>query len=135
MKYYLLLLLAVVIGQLFTAAVSIWIFQKDNPNINYFRAVKVYFNKELATFVVIFTFTLLLMFILSDWMDLNVTQFDLRTKTQLTKFEAIQAKYRTYAALYGVFAQSIALLFFRKGKQAIQEYGKKQGFDDDLNKN
>lgn len=130
MKYYILLWAAVLIGQLFIASIQIWYFQKDNPNIGYGKAVRLYISKESATFVVITMFTLLLMFVLPDWFDLKLTPTDLKTKAQLTKFESIQMKYRTYAAVYGTFAQLLAFLFYKGGKKAIQEYGQKKGIGD-----
>lgn len=136
MKYYFLLLMAVIIGQTFTAAIAAWIFQRSNDAIDYFTALKLYLKKEFGSFAVIISFTVLLMFILSDWMDLSVTRADLLAKGQLTRFEQAQAKFKTVAVIYGAFAQWVAYFFYKKGKTAIEEYGKKNGIDlNELNKN
>jgi hypothetical protein len=127
MKYYFLLLFAVIIGQTFLAAVSAWVFQKGNDNIDYPKALQLYFKKEMGTFFVILTFTLMLMFVLSDWMDLATSRTDLIAKGALTKFEQAQKNFRTVAVVYGVFAQWIAFLFYKGGKNAIEKYGKERG--------
>lgn len=129
MKYYLLLIAAVVIGQLFFSVVSVWYYQRSNPQIDFFKALQVYFKKEIGTYIMIFCFTLLLMFVLSDWMDLHATRHDLLLKEDLNKFEQAQIKFRTYATCYGVFAQFVALYFYKGGKDAIDKFGKSKGID------
>jgi hypothetical protein len=130
MKYYLLLIAAVIIGQTFIACVSAWVFQRSNPNIGYFKALRIYLAKEVGTFVVIVSFTIMVMFVLSDWMDLTTSRAELIAKGKLTKFEQAQKNFRTYAAIYGAFAQLLALLFFKGGKKAIETFGKeKAGVD------
>lgn len=129
MKYYLLLVFAVIIGQTFTGCVSAWVFQRKNDAIDYWKALKLYFKKEVGTFMVILTFTILLMFILSDWMDLSVSRAELMSREKLNRFEQAQKFFRTVAILYGVFAQWLAFLFFKGGKKAIDDYGKKAGVD------
>lgn len=130
MIYYLLLWLAVIIGQLFFTTVAVWIWQRKNPNINYWQAVRLYVSKEVGTYVVIFFTTIVLMFILQDWMDLNISKAELMVKETLTRFEKAQMKFRTYATGYGTFAHLIALLLFKGGKNAIEQFGKSKGIDD-----
>lgn len=127
MKYYFLLIAAVILGQTFTGCVSAWYYQRKNEAIGYGKALKVYFHKEIGTFAVIISFTLLVLFALSDWMDLTKTRAELLAKGELTKFEQAQKFFRTVAVIYGVFAQWAALYFFKKGKNAIEDYGKKEG--------
>ncbi len=129
MKYYLLLWVAVVVGQLFFTTVAVWVWQRKNPYINYVPALKKYVNKEVGTYIVIFFTTLLLMFILQDWMNLNISKAELLVKEKLTRFEAAQMKFRTYATGYGVFAHLIALIVYRGGKNAIEQFGKSKNID------
>lgn len=127
--YYLILIAAVIIGQTFVAAVASWIFQRSNDKIEWWTAIKLYLKKEIGTFAVIISFTFIILFILSDWMDMTATREILRSKEKLTKFEQAQSVFRTVAIVYGVFAQSLALLFFKAGKKAIESYGTKHGVD------
>lgn len=136
MKYYFLLLAAVIIGQTFTGCISAWFFQLKNDKIDYLTALKLYFRKEFGSFFVVLSFTVLLMFILSDWMNLNTSRAELLAKGELTKFEKAQVYFKTVAVIYGAFAQWIAYFFYKKGKTAIEQYGKKHGVDvNDINNN
>ncbi len=127
MIYYFFVLLAVVLGQTFLACIVVAIYQRKNPNINFFKGLKVYLVKEVGTFMTIVMFTCLVLFVLPDWMDLSLSREDLLSKAELTKFEAAQAKFRTYAAGYGVFAQWIAFIFYKGGVHAILNFGKSKG--------
>lgn len=129
MKYYLLLISAVILGQSFLGAISAWVFQRKNDAITYWKALNLYMKKEVGTFVVIVTFTLMLMFVLSDFMDLTKSRAELIAKGQLNRFEEAQKFFRTVAVVYGVFAQWLAYLFYKGGRNAIQNYGKQKGVD------
>lgn len=129
MKYYLLLLLAVIIGQSFWASATVWYHQNQNENLNFFKALIVYFKKEVGSYVVVLLLTILIMFVLSDYMDLNVSRADLIAKGSLSKWENAQKMFRTYASEYGVFAQLVASLFYKGGVQAIMKYGKSHGIE------
>jgi len=127
--YYLLLFVAVIIGQSFFASIVTWYYQRNNPMISYRKAFGIYLKKEVGTFIVITCFTLLLMFILSDYMDLTKTRAELIAKGKLNRFESIQKSFRTYAVIYGVFAQFFAVLFYKGGIKAITDFGKEKGID------
>lgn len=129
MIFYFLLWVAVILGQLFVSNITVWHYQRSNSNINFFQALKVYFQKEVGTYMVITTFTMLLTFILSDWMDLSLSKADLLSKVELNRYEEIQKKFRTYATVYGMFAQLIAGMVYQGGKNAIQQFGKSKGID------
>lgn len=133
MIYYLFLWIAVILGQLFVSNITVWHYQRSNEKINFFQALKVYFQKEVGTYMVITTFTMLLTFILSDWMDLSLTKAELLSKAELSRYDAIQTKFRTFATGYGMFAQLIAGMVFQGGKNAIQQFGKSKGIDTNAN--
>lgn len=130
-KYYFLLLAAVIIGQTFFASIVSWYYQRNNPNITYWRAFGIYLHKEVGTFIVVLSFTLVLMFVLSDYMDLNVSRQELILKDQLNKWEKLQKNFRTWAIIFGVFAQFFAILFYKGGIKAITDFGKEKGIDVD----
>ena len=130
MKYYALLFLAVIIGQTFVACVVVWVEQRKNRKLGYFKALKLYLEREVGSFMTILSFTAMVMFVMSDWMNLKLTKEDLLLKETLNKFEAAQVKFRTVAVCYGVFAQWIAWLFYKGGVHAIRNYGKTRGVDD-----
>lgn len=127
--YYLLLLAAVIIGQSFFASIVTWYYQRNNPAISYKQAFVLYLKKEAGTFIVIICFTLILMFILSDYMDLTMSRAELIAKGKLNRFESIQKSFRTFAVIYGVFAQFFAVLFYKGGIKAISDFGRDKGID------
>lgn len=133
--YYLILVAAVIIGQTFTAAYLSWKYQTANDLIDYRKAFSIYVHKNIGAFFVIISFTLILLFIISDWMDMSLTKTELLSKVKRTKFEEAQLKFRTVAIVYGVFAQLIASLLYKGGEVAIKNYGKKHGAEDDATKN
>lgn len=129
--YYIILIVAVIIGQSFTAAYLSWKYQNANELIDYPKAFKLYIHKNIGTFTVIVSFTLILLFVLSDWMDMTLTKTELLSITKRTKFQEAQLKFRTVAIVYGVFAQGIASMVYKGGELAIKNYGKKQGVEPD----
>lgn len=129
--YYLLLIAAVIIGQTFTAAYLSWKYQTANDLIDYKKAFTIYVQKNIGTFAVIVTFTLMLLFVLSDWMDMTMTKQQLLSLEKRTRFQEAQLKFRTVAIAYGVFAQAIASLLYKGGELAIKNYGKQKGIDTD----
>jgi hypothetical protein len=129
MKYYTLLLAAVLFGQLFVASLMIYYYQSKNENINYIKASTIYFRKSVARYVMIFSFTILVMFVLSDFMDLNITRADLMAKDKLSKFESAQKNFRTVASVYGMFAELILTLVYKGIGRAIIQYGTKLGIE------
>lgn len=124
MKYYLLLISATILGQLFVASIGIYYYQLQNDCIGYWKAAKIFANKQLAVWFVIILFTMIILFVLPDWMDLSLSRATLEAKTTLTRFEKLQKIYRTFAVVYGVGAQWIALLAFKGTRNAILKYGK-----------
>lgn len=129
--YYLILIAAVIIGQTFTAAYLSWKYQNANDLIDYPKAFKIYIHKNIGTFAVIVAFTLMLLFVLSDWMDMTLSKAELLSITKRTRFQEAQLKFRTVAIAYGVFAQGIASLFYKGGEVAIKNYGKSKGVETD----
>lgn len=127
MKYYIIIMAAVVLGQTFLACVLSWIYQKKNDDIDYFQAISIYFKKEVGSFFVIISFTALLMFVLSDWMNLSTTKEMLLSIEKRSRFEEAQLRFRTVAVFYGVFAQWFAFLFYKGGVNAILKYKSDKG--------
>lgn len=127
MIYYVLLWVAVVIGQLFFATAAVWYWQRSNNNIDYITALKLYFKKEVGTYILVLSATMLLTFILPDWFNIKMTKADLLAKSEITRFEYWQIRFRTGATIYGTFAHLIALIFYKGGMKAVKDFGKNHG--------
>lgn len=129
MKYYLILTFAVILGQLFAAAIYIYLWQAKNDMIGYSKASELYVKKNIPAYVIILLFTILIMFVMSDYMDMNLSRAELIAKGRLTRFENIQANFRLYSIAYGVFAEVLIAMLYKKAKNEITNYAGKQGFD------
>lgn len=129
--YYLWLIVGTIIGQTFAATVIVYITQLKNHKISYPKALKMYLKKERGSFMLIISSTILLLFVLPDIFDLNKSREELLANYgTLTKFEYLQTKFRLLAVGYGTFLQSLAVLIFKGGRNAIREYGReKTGYD------
>jgi hypothetical protein len=129
MIYYLQLLMGVVLAQTFVGCMITFYYKRNHPEVPYTKAWNLYFTREVGTFAVILSFLAMIMFAMPDWLDTTLTREDLLAKEKLTKFEAIQIKFRTWTAGVGGFLQWIAIFFFKGGRNAIENYAAKQGVD------
>lgn len=129
--YYIQMMSGFIFGQLFFMAICSYFIQKKLPNIDYFAAFKVYFKAEFGGFVVAISFVFLLLFVLSDFIDLTLTRQELLEKKEtLTKFELIQKYFKSFSAVLGIFGQIIPFIALKKGLKAIRDYSKQNGLDD-----
>lgn len=123
MNHYVIIALGWIIGQFAYAAVSVYVLQK-NKNLNYWKAIKLYFPSEIGNFVIAFAGLLLIMFIASDFLDVEITAKDLRNKETLSIKEKLILYQRSASVGIGAFIQHLVYLGFKKGKKKIEEYEK-----------
>lgn len=129
MNHYVIIALGWVIGQFAYAAVSVYVLQR-NKNLNYWKAVKLYFPSEIGNFVIAFAGLLLIMFIATDFLDVEITAKDLRNKEALTVKEKLILYQRTASVGIGAFIQHLVYLGFKKGKKKIEQYEKENNLTD-----
>lgn len=128
MNYYQIVIIeAFVLGQIFFGLVCAWYLQLDKPELNYFDALRVFIKKEIGGFLVSVSFLSLVVFVLSDFINLNLTKQDLMLKQNRTNLENAQLYFRTVASFLGVFAQWLAFYVFKRGKKGIEDASKKAG--------
>lgn len=121
MNQYVIIALGWVIGQFAYAAVSVYVLQRDK-DVPYWKAVQLYLSGEVGNFVIAFAGLLLIMFIASDFLDVEITVKDLRNKEMLTLKEKIILYQRTASIVIGGFIQHLVYVAFKKGKKKIEEY-------------
>jgi hypothetical protein len=117
MNNYLILFVAFVIGQAIYTAVTVYNIQK-NMNVPYWTAFRAYVLKELGGYIVALLGLAGLMFIISDFIDPSFKHADADVSTWAGR---VQAYFRTSALCFGVFAQHIVFVAFKKGKKAIEK--------------
>jgi hypothetical protein len=118
MNNYLILLIAFILGQFLYTAITVYNLQKDK-NIAYLPSLKAYASKEAGGYIVAILGLLVLMFILSDFIDINTQRKDLPEVLSIK--QKIIFYFRTSATFFGVFAQHIIFVAFKKGKRAIEK--------------
>lgn len=125
MNNYVIIAVGWLLGQLGYAVVSAYMIQRKLEGIDYGKALRIYFRKEVGSFAMAFAALLIAMFIASDFIDIRVTRADLLDKEVLTLKEKIIVFFRTSSVVFGAFCQHGIYLAFRKGKKAIEEYADK----------
>ncbi len=117
MNNYLVLLVAFFIGQNIYTAVTVYNLQK-NKALSYWEAYKAYVKKELGGYIVALSGLAGIMFIISDFIDPSFKHSDADVSTWAGR---VQAYFRTSALCFGIFAQHIVFVAFKKGKKAIEK--------------
>ena len=126
--YYVYLIIAWVLGQLLYTSITVWRLQKNLP-ISYIPAFKEYVKKELGGFVVSGVLMLVVVFLLPEFLNLDMRKADLLTLEQRSWAEKVQLYFRTAATVLGMFSLHIAYSLYKGGKKAIREAAEKKGID------
>jgi hypothetical protein len=122
-SHYLIITLGWIIGQIAYASVSVYILQKDK-NINYWKALGLYFSSEVGSFGMAFAALLVILFIAGDYINVEITRADLLNKQTLTLKEKVIVYQRTASILLGGFCQHLLYVAFKRGKKKIEQYEK-----------
>ena len=117
---YAIVLLAFLLGQFLITSIVVYDYQKSSK-INYFTALTTYLKAEVGFFIIGIIAILCVCFILSDFIDLNVTKDDLINLEHKSLKETMQIYFRTSAFILGSFIQYIAFKYRAKGKDAIDK--------------
>jgi cbb3-type cytochrome oxidase subunit 3 len=128
MKYYLLLIVAWVLGMLLYTSITIWRLQKDLP-IDYMGAAKAYFKKEIGGYIVSFVFMFIVVFILPELININMSRAELMDKDHKTIAEKAQVMFRIASTILGMFSLHVAYSIYKVGKKAIIDAAAKKGAD------
>jgi hypothetical protein len=128
--YYLLLIVAWVLGQALYTAITVWRLQKDLP-IPYFEALKGYVIKETGGYVVSLIFMLIIVFLLPEFLNLKMSKSDLLSLEERNWIEKVQLYFRTASTALGMFSLHIAYSIYKKGKKEIHDRAAKGGVNID----
>lgn len=132
-KYISLLIVAVFLAQAFIAAFAVYYQQLKNPNIDYWKAVQLYFKANKGRYILVAVCVLIVSFVLSDYMNLELTRQELLAKgwKELTRTEQIQVRFKSYGIGLGAFIEIIAVLLYKAGFKSIVDFGKAKGINAD----
>lgn len=124
--YYLLLIVAWMLGQALYTAITVWRLQKDLP-ITYMNALKAYFKKEVGGYIVSGVLMLIVVFILPEFLNLKMDKESILGKEQKSFAEKAQLYFRTVSTILGMFSLHIAYSIYKRGKKEIAERAKSAG--------
>lgn len=132
-KYILELVTSVFLAQMFIAALAVYWKQLKNENIDYWKAVPLYFKANSGRYVLVAVCVLIACYLLSDYMNLKLTRKELLSKgwKELTRTEQIQLRFRTVTICLGAFIEVIAVLLYKAGFKSIIEFGQSKGVNAD----
>lgn len=130
MNNYLVLLFGFIIGQMTLTVIGSYFLQRTKEGIDFPQAIKVFMHKEVGNYAVAICGLIILMFMLSDYVDPKLTRAELLTKAALTWREKAIVYSRTFSVVFGCFSQFILLLAFKRGIKGINEYAAKNGVSD-----
>lgn len=118
MNNYLILFIGMVLGQMSSTAVIVYIAQKKK-DIAYWPAMRAYVISEQGGYIIAALMLLVTMFLVSDYIEPVKTAGD-TTRTWLQKVQ-LAKNFKLYAYIFGVFAPIIAIVAFKKGFNAIKK--------------
>lgn len=130
MNNYLIILFGWILGQLTFTTISAYLLQRNLTGIDFKKAFVVFIKKETGNYAVAICALLGLMFMLSDYIDPNITRQDLLHKEVLSFKEKAIVYSRTFSFIFGIFCQFILLVLFKRGINGIKDYAQKNNIED-----
>ena len=122
MNNYTILFFGMLLGQLISTALIVYILQKQK-NIAYFPALKAYVIGEQGSYIIAAIGLLITMFLLPDIIDPE-KQIGMSESIWKCKLK-VASNFRVFSIIWGVFSPLILLLAFKKGIKAIHLEDKK----------
>ena len=126
--WYLYLIISWVLGQAAYTAINVWRLQRNLP-IGYWESMKAYCKKEIGGYVVSGIAMLIVIFILPEVMNLQMTRHDLMTKTEKTLVEKAQIWFRITNIILSALSLHIMYALYKGGRKAIENAARVKGID------
>ena len=129
MNNYVIIIIGWSLGQLAYAFKKSWEIQRNKPTVSFPDALKMHFTKETASFAFAVVILLIGLFILPNFINLDVT------KDELKNMEA--AKWKVYfvnfinvvAVVFGYLCQNLGWFFFGKSEKLLQQAAENDGIN------
>jgi len=127
MNNYIILVIGWFLGQAAYACKKSWEIQRNNIKITFKQALQMHFTKETASFAFGFVMLLIALFVLPNFINMDVTKDDLKN------LEA--AKWKVYfinflnciSIVFGYLCQNIGWFLFGKSEKILQSQAQKDG--------
>lgn len=134
MNIYLSIAIASVLGIVLHTFVKIAGINKRLKTTNYRQVLTEYWQTDWATVLVSFGFTMIIVFVSDEWLDLNLSEVDLNVPTTSLYgllLAKIAAFVKTIAAILGYCADSAANAWFGGTERKLIAKAKDEGFEMD----
>jgi hypothetical protein len=129
MNNYVVIVLGWLLGQAAYACKKSWDIQRKNENTDFKNALKMHFSKETASFAFASIMLLIGLFVITDFVDLDVTKEDLKN-TEAAKWKVYLINFlRTSTVLFGYICQNLGYFLFGRSEKILRERAAKEGVD------
>ncbi len=129
MNNYVVIATGWAIGQAAYACKKSWDIQRKNPDVDFKHALKMHFSKETASFVFGAVMLTLGLFVVTDYVDLDITKQDLKN-AEVSKWKGIIITYlRTSSVVFGYICQNLGYFMFGRSEKILRDRAEKEGVE------
>ena len=118
-----------VIGQAIYATKKSWDLQRANADLSFRDALTLYFSKETAAFAFGFLIFCAALFMLPDFINMDITRDDLRN-TEVVKWKKYFIYFlRGISVVFGYLCQNLGYYLFGKSEKILEKRSQVDGID------
>lgn len=129
MKNYIILVIGWILGQIAYAFKKSWEIQRNKPNVTFKEALTIHFTKETASFGFAFIILLIGLFILPNFINMDLTQEDVKN-LEVAKWKVYFINFlNVVAVVFGYLCQNIGWFFFGKSEKILQQSAQQEGIN------
>lgn len=112
------------LGQIAYAFKKSWEIQRNKPTVSFKDALKMHFTKETASFAFAVVILLIGLFILPNFINMDITKDDLKNM-EAAKWKVYFVNFlNVIAVVFGYLCQNIGWFFFGKSEKLLQAQAK-----------
>lgn len=127
MNNYAILVLGWFLGQTAYAFKKSWEIQRNKPSVSFRDALNMHFTKETASFAFAFVILLIGLFVLPNFIDMDITKDDIKNM-EVAKWKVYFVNFiRVIAIVFGYLCQNLGWFFFGKSEKILQAQADSEG--------
>lgn len=127
MNNYAIICIGWALGQIAYAFKKSWEIQRNKPGVSFQIALYMHFTKETASFAFAIVILLIGLFILPNFIDMDITKDDLKNM-EIAKWKIYFVNFlRVIAIVFGYLCQNLGWFFFGKSEKLLQAQADKEG--------
>lgn|SRR5574341_1209045 len=127
MNNYAIICIGWALGQIAYAFKKSWEIQRNKSNVSFSGALKMHFTKETASFAFAVVILLIGIFILPNFINMDITKDDLKNM-EAAKWKVYFVNFlNVIAVVFGYLCQNLGWFFFGKSEKLLQAQADKEG--------